>query len=173
MFPKPPPMLIIGIILGILISIASTYLLSGWKSPVRKVEVPVTYKVDWWLFRDRLEVTGFEVRVLDSTLNLLKTKASVAYTVKGKLKHSHDRKLYIDQVHISEKLIRSEPLEGAEVEFTITPILREKEKRESTAETTAFTFTNVHQINSVAWGKQTFRFICDNFEQNIEMFQRK
>lgn len=166
-------MLISGIITGALLTIIFIYLLAGQKSPNRKVEIPVTHTLAWWPLQEKLKITAFNVRVDDDNLNLLKTTTSVFYTVEGNLKHSDNWKSYIKQVHISEKLIKRALFEGAEIEITITPIVGQKKSKGNISDITSFAFINSHRINSVAWGKHKIRFSCGNFEETIELVQRK
>ena len=166
-------MLLLGFVTGVLLTTGSVYLLAVWKHPKKKVDVPVTHTLTWWPFQEKLEITSFDIRVVDEHLNLLKSNATVEYTIEGSLKQSHDRKSYIKQVHMSEKLISKEPLQGAEIEITITPVVGQKKTEGSVPETTTFRFTNRQTLHSVAWGKHKFRFICGNFEETIELIQRK
>lgn len=166
-------MLLLGFITGVLLTTGAIYLLASWKHPRKKVDVPVTHSLAWWPLQEKLEITAFNICVVDENLNLLKSKATVDYTIEGNLKHAHDRTSYLKQVHISEKLISKEPLEGAEIEITLTPVVGQKKTKGSVPETTTFRFTNRQILHSVAWGKHKFRFICSDFKEFVELIQRK
>lgn len=68
-----------------------------------KTEVREVYKLGWWTKNPNMRIESFEVKVVESNLNLLNTTAKISYTITGTMKANAGYEAYIGEVHVSEQ----------------------------------------------------------------------
>lgn len=137
-----------------------------------KLEIPVTYTIEWWPEQNKMTVESFDIDIIESNLNLLNSKSLIAYKVSGILKSVGQWKSFIYKVHISERF-NSDTTKPYERVIEITPVVSAKKMENTTDSTDPFEFKNEHIVFSSQWGVNRIKFVCGSKEQIIELRQRK
>lgn len=146
-----------------------------------KKEVPIFYQLGWWAHQQLMEITSFEVTIIESDLNLLNSVSLISYTVKGCLHEGTNGTPYIQSVQHAEYLIYA-PSEFSEEEMTespvhaliqLTPVVNIKNDEKKSTERVSFEFTNFYKIKSVRWGENQVQFRCGNIDKKIALIQFK
>jgi hypothetical protein len=173
---------IIGLLMLLLIlgSIASYLYLTDFgrnnilsQSPRRaRLEIPVTYNIDWWANQEALSVDSLIVEVVESKLNLFNSESLISYHVNGHLNSHGYWQPSIKEIHICERINSDTTLHCDRI-IEITPIVITKEKNNLNNSIESFQFTNEHSINSNHWGVNRIKFLCGGKEKTIELFQGK
>lgn len=145
-------------------------LFQGPRNP--RIEVPITYNIGWWSNQKEMQIDSFDLKIVESELNLFNSKSLISYEVKGQLTNDRYWKPKINEVHISER-INTDTLLNYDRVIEITPIVKVEENNKTKEEKNSFTFKNEHIIISNRWGKNRIKFVCAKKEQIIELQQRK
>jgi hypothetical protein len=147
--------------------------LPGCFGPKRaKTEVKEVHKLDWWAKNPNITIESFEVKIVESELNLFNHIAKISYTIKGKMKSNDGWEPKISSVHVSEQYLPADTLGQISV-HTFTPIMVTKSSKKAKAGETSFSFTNEHTVSSYRWGQNRFRFICGDFVTEFTLDQKK
>lgn len=162
----------IGVIIIVLWAIVSGCAVLGKGPGKAKTQVAVTYKLGWWAKNANLNVESFEVKIIESNLNLFNTTAKVAYTITGTMKANAGWEPYIGSVHVSEHFENSDSIKQVAV-VEVTPIMNTKKNKKQAAGVTRFKVTNEHLVNAYQWGTNTFRFVCGDFITELKLDQKK
>ena len=137
-----------------------------------KIEVPVTYTIDWWSNQNTLAVDSFNVGIVESKLNLFNSQSLVFYKVCGHLTYKGHWQPKIEEVHISERL-NTDTLLHCDRIIEITPVVKTINNENTTGGSDLFSIKNEHTIKSNHWGKNRIKFVCGKHEKTIELMQRK
>jgi hypothetical protein len=137
-----------------------------------KIQVPVTYNIDWWSHQKDLCVDSFDVKIIDSRLNLFNAESLLSYHISGKIGYNNSWQPQIKMVHISER-INTDTTQLFDRIVEITPIVKVKENKKVKNGVENFSFTNECIIHSNHWGRNRIKFICGQREQIIDLQQRK
>ena len=137
-----------------------------------KTQVPVTYKLGWWAKNSNLKVESFEVKIVESNLNLFNITAKVAYTITGTMNANAGWEPYIGSVHVNERFDQTDSTKKIAI-VTFTPVMNTKKNKNQKGGLTKFTFTNEHLITSYQWGENKFRFVCGDFMTELKLDQKK
>jgi hypothetical protein len=137
-----------------------------------KLEIPITYNIDWWSDQKALVVDSLKVDIVESKLNLFNRKSLISYKVSGRLNYEGHWQPIIVEVHISERINLDTTLQYDRI-IEIIPIIKDKENKNSNGGSDKFEFKNEHLINSNQWGINRIKFICGKKEQIIELRQSK
>ena len=147
--------------------------LTGCFGPKRaKTELKEVHKLDWWAKNPNITVKSFEVKVIESELNLFNHYAKVSYTITGTMKHNDGWDPYLSGVHVSEQYEPADTLGQISV-HTFTPIMQTKSSKKAKAGEESFSITNEHIVSSYRWGQNRFRFVCGDFVTEIFLDQKK
>lgn len=137
-----------------------------------KIEIPETYNIGWWSDQKALTVDSLQVDILESKLNLFNSKSLISYKVSGQLNYEGHWQPIIKEVHISERINLDTTLRCDRI-IEITPVVEDKENKNSNGGSDKFEFRNEHTITSNHWGINRIKFICGQKEQIIELRQSK
>lgn len=153
-----------------------TTILSGCLGPnVRKPrpEVPFEYQIGWWPYQDNLKVETFRVTTLDSRLCLFNSTSLVELIIEGTIKSSNGWKPVIKSAHLSERVIKGGNFIDSIAEFHITPVISVVKDSKYKSAPIHFNIKQELHCKSMGWGKNVFRFICNNKTQEIVLYQSK
>jgi hypothetical protein len=154
-------------------SIAVVLVFAGCFGPKKaKCEVKEVHKLGWWSKNANMKVESFEVKVVESNLNLLNSTAKISYTISGTMKSNAGWEPYIGEVHVSEQYESRDSTSQMAV-HTFTPVMHTKRNKKHAGGETKFTFTNEHTVSSYRWGENKFRFMCGDFATEIVLQQKK
>jgi hypothetical protein len=142
----------------------------GPKKP--KCEVRESYKLDWWTKNPNMRIESFEVKVVESNLNLFNSVAKISYTITGTMKSNAGWDPYIREVHVSEQYENRDSANMVSV-HTFTPVMASKSSKKAKGGEEKFTFTNEHTVHSYKWGENKFRLVCGDFVTEIKLDQNK
>jgi hypothetical protein len=137
-----------------------------------KCDVKEVYKLGWWTKNPNMRIESFEVKVVESNLNLFNTTAKISYTIKGTMKANAGYEPYIGEVHVSEQYENRDSANMVSV-HTFTPVMGTKSSKKAKGGETKFSFTNEHTVQSYKWGENKFRFVCGDFVTEINLAQKK
>ena len=169
------------------------FLFSKYQVRKAKYEVPIRYHIGWWLHQNALYIDSFEVKIVESKLNLFNSQSLISYRIKGRLIFpNNNREPYIDEIHISERIVKPDSSKVkkfdlnkntapiGEVHFNpeaiieITPIVKVRENKSYQAgQVIEFDFTNEHKIESMDWGNNDLQITCGQFTYPLVLQQRK
>jgi hypothetical protein len=143
-----------------------------------RTQVPITYRLGWWTDQGELHVDSFIVAVVDSKLSLFNSKSLISYRIKGHLDYKGSWKPYIKEVHMSERFLRVDTLNNADLnkpgsEILITPVVFTKQDNTANGGSIPFDFTNEYTVTSYHWGVNRVKVKCGQMEETIELFQKK
>ena len=157
----------------ILASLAIVLAFSGCFGPKKaKCDVKEVYKLDWWTKNANMRVESFEVKVIESNLNLFNHTAKVSYTITGTMKANAGFEPSISMVHVSEQYENRDSANMVAV-HTFTPVMATTSNKKAKGGETKFTFTNEHTVNTYRWGQNKIRFVCGDFVTEINLDQKK
>lgn len=137
-----------------------------------RLEIPVTYNIGWWSDQKALSVDSLQVDILESKLNLFNSKSLISYKISGHLNYEGHWQPIIEEVHISERINLDTTLNCDRI-IEITPIIEDKENKNTNGGSDKFEFKNEHTITSSHWGINRIKIICGQKEQTIELRQSK
>jgi hypothetical protein len=137
-----------------------------------KLEIPVAYNIGWWSDQKALTVDSLQIDIVESKLNLFNSESLISYKVSGKLNYEGHWQPVIEEVHISERINLDTTLHCDRI-IEITPVIEDKENKNSNGGSDKFEFKNEHKITSNHWGINRIKFICGQKEQIIELQQSK
>jgi len=137
-----------------------------------KCEVKEVHKLGWWTKNANMKIESFEVKVIESNLNLFNTTAKISYTITGTMKSNKGYEPYIGEVHVSEQYEMADSANQISV-HTFTPVMNTKANKKFAGGETKFRFTNEHTLSSYKWGQNRFRFVCGDFVTEINLDQNK
>lgn len=151
------------------------------KAPKANTTVEITYQIGWFAHQQLLKIDSFEVKVLQSELNLMNSTSLISYTIKGTLKKDSIYMPYIQKAHHSEELINTHTDFYNETKnkvvdacIRITPVVGINNKKRGEKDTIIpFKFTNQYLIKSLHWGENSIQFSCGNFSTCIHLHQKK
>lgn len=151
------------------------------KPPKVNTTVAITYQIGWFTHQHLITIDSFEVKVLQSELNLMNTTSLISYTIKGTLKKDSMYIPYIQKAHHSEELINTHTdfyndtkKEEIDACIRITPVVGISNKKRGERNTIIpFEFTNQYLIKSLHWGENSIQFSCVNFSTCIHLHQKK
>nr|WP_321411237.1 hypothetical protein [uncultured Carboxylicivirga sp.] len=172
----------IGIICFILYRNYRDILFAEPRNP--KIEIKETYQIGWWSYQESLRIDSFKVELVESKLNLFNNKSLVKYTVKGIISHEGHWKPFIENVHVSQRLIRkynrelhpyldTDTVQIPEAIIEITPIIKVTNDKTYNGEELKFEFSNEIKLESFHWGNNWVRFLCNGINQDLILQQRK
>ena len=163
-----------------------------------KYEIPITYNIGWWSNQETLHIDTFEVKLIDSRLNLFNSYSLINYRIKGRLiLDKNNWEPFIDKIHISERVIKTDTVDtdsfnvmtftlnkdtvqigeisiSPEAVIELTPIIKVKENKSYKAgQVIEFDLTNEHKIQSLEWGNNYFLINCGDFDFPLVLQQRK
>jgi hypothetical protein len=154
-------------------SLAIVLSFSGCFSPKKaKCEVKETYKLDWWTKNANMRVESFEVKVIESNLNLFNHTAKISYTISGTMKTNPGWEPEIGTVHVSEQYENRDSANMIAV-HTFTPVMETHSNKKAKGGETKFRFTNEHTVSTYRWGQNKFRFVCGDFVTEVNLDQKK
>lgn len=156
-----------------IIAVAFLVTLSACFGPKKaKCEVKEIHKLGWWTKNANMKIESFEVKVIESNLNLFNTTAKISYTITGTMKSNKGYEPYIGEVHVSEVYENKDSASQISV-HTFTPVMNTKSNKKFGGGDTKFRFTNEHTVSSYKWGQNRFRFVCGDFVTEINLEQKK
>ncbi|WP_108869159.1 hypothetical protein [Aquimarina aquimarini] len=140
-----------------------------------KVEIKESHTIGWWSKQNTLTVETFEVKIIESKLNLFNSQSLISYHIKGKLCYENNRKPFIKNIHVSERFLdhTNDSIHNKQAIIEITPIVGVKKDKDYEGEQLEFDVTNEKIINSFQWGENPVKFKCLNIINNIIVSQRK
>lgn len=163
-----------------------------------KYEIPITYNIGWWSYQEALNIDTFEVKLIDSRLNLFNSYSLINYRIKGRLiLYKNNWEPFIDKIHISERVIKTDTIDTdsssimtfslnkdtvqigevsikPEAIIELTPIIKVKENNSYKAgHAIEFDLTNEHKIQSLDWGDNYLLIKCEKFDFLLRLQQRK
>jgi hypothetical protein len=142
------------------------------KLPKPRLEIPVTYNIDWWVAQETIEVEHFKVSIEDCKLNLFNPKSLISYQISGHMSYHGHWQPHVNMVHISERMNRDTTLDYDRI-IEITPLVKLTKSKNNDGGRDEFSFRNEHIIISDRWGANRIKFVCGRRAQIIELFQRK
>lgn len=163
-----------------------------------KYEIPITYNIGWWSYQEALHIDTFEVKLIDSRLNLFNSYSLINYRIKGRLiLDKNNWEPLIDKIHICERVIKTDTIDSdtsnlitfalnkdtvqigevslnPEAIIELTPIIKVKENKSYKAgQVIEFDLTNEHKIQSLDWGNNYLLIKCGQFDYPLVLQQRK
>ena len=144
-------------------------LYSGPAEPRNQTEI--TYNIGWWSHQDGLTIDKFEIKIVDSRLNLFNSRSLISYTIEGTMTDAKNWEPYLEKIHISERFQIDSTMRTGIIE--ITPIIGVKEKDDYNGGQIEFKTTNELIIESFHWGNNKLLFKCGNSQKELELKQRK
>ncbi len=147
-----------------------------------KLEIDVTYDIGWWANQESLKIEAFEVKLVESELNLFNKQSLISYTVKGKLSNSDNWKPFVDKIHLSQRFLNKDynelhpdsvTTEMPEAIIEITPIIEVVNDNDYNGEKIDFEFTNELKLESFHWGNNWVRFRCADKSKDLFLDQKK
>ncbi len=157
----------------IAVALLSLFVFSGCFGPKKaKCEVKEVHKLGWWTKNANMKIESFEVKVIESNLNLFNSTAKISYTITGTMKSNKGFEPYIGSVHVSEMYENKDSANQVSV-HTFTPVMNTKNNKKFGGGDTKFKFTNEHTVSAYRWGQNRFRFVCGDFVTEINLDQKK
>jgi len=149
-----------------------------------KLEISETNEIGWWSYQESIKVDSFQVKFVESKLNLFNSKSLIEYTVKGKLSNDIHWRPSIKKIHISQRFLRrydrdlhpyldSDTTKIPEAIIEITPVIKVTNDDNYNGEEIEFEFTNELKLESFHWGNNWVRFQCTDKQQDLILKQRK
>ena len=138
-----------------------------------KSEIPVTNSIGWWINQKELIIEAFEVRIIESRLNLFNQESLISYSVKGRIGYEGYSRPFIKEVHLSERPLQMDSIVMEEIEIQITPIIDVIKVKEQMAGSIQFELKNEHIVKSMHWGQNRIRFTCGKFTKTLVLTQSK
>ncbi|AUC15897.1 hypothetical protein BTO06_12370 [Tenacibaculum sp. SZ-18] len=140
-----------------------------------KVEITETYSIGWWSKQEALNVDSFEIKIIDSKLNLFNSKSLVSYRIKGNLYYEKGWRPFIKEIHLSERFLThsNDSINNPEAMIEITPVIGAEDDESYNGEKIEFDITNEKKMNSFHWGNNRIRFKCLEKINDITLSQRK
>lgn len=140
-----------------------------------KVQIPETHLIGWWSKQEALTVDTFEVKIIESRLNLFNSKSLIKYRIKGSLNYDKGWKPFIKEIHLSERFLKNlnDSIDYPDAIIEITPIIAAENDDNYNGERIEFDITNEKTINSFHWGNNKLRFKCLEIINDINLSQRK
>jgi len=143
---------------------------TGPRSP--KNEIPITYNIGWWDYQNDLIINEFNINIVESKLSLFNSKSLISYKIVGKINYSGKWKPNINLIHISER-INKDTTQNYQIIIEITPIVNITKDEKLNGGIENFEIINEHIIQSVNWGENRIKFVCENKDTIIMLAQRK
>lgn len=137
-----------------------------------KTEVKEVHKLGWWSKNANMKIESFEVKIVESNLNLFNSTSKISYTISGTMKSNAGWEPYIGEVHVSEQYEQADSAKQVSV-HTFTPVMHTKSNKKHDGGETKFKFTNEHTVSSYKWGENKFRLVCGDFVTELVLFQKK
>ncbi|AXT59294.1 hypothetical protein D1816_02670 [Aquimarina sp. AD10] len=140
-----------------------------------KIEITETHSIGWWSKQEALNVNTFEVKIIDSKLNLFNSKSLISYRIKGSLAYKKGWRPFIKEIHLSERFLPqlNDSTENLDAIIEITPIIGADDDESYNGEKIEFDITNEKKMNSFHWGSNRIRFKCLENIDDIMLSQRK
>ncbi len=140
-----------------------------------KTEIDETHLIGWWSKQEALSVDTFEVKIIDSKLNLFNSKSLISYRIKGSLNYKKGWKPFIKEIHLSERFLThsNDSIGNPDAIIEITPVIGAKNEESYNGEKIEFDITNEKKMNSFHWGNNRIRFKCLENINDIMLSQRK
>ena len=140
-----------------------------------KVEITETHSIGWWSKQEALSVDTFEVKIIDSKLNLFNSKSLINYRIKGNLSYKKGWRPYIKEIHLSERFLThsNDSINNPDAIIEITPVVGAEDDESYNGEKIGFDITNEKKMNSFHWGNNRIRFKCLQEINDIMLSQRK
>ncbi len=129
-------------------------------------DVPVTYRIDWWSHQKSLEITDFQVEVVDAPLNLFNSKALVRMRIKGTFQGGENRRPFIEKTHISERIAESDSGRN-HADFVVTPVVGLKDDKSYSGEAIPFDIKVENHFESLGWGENLYVVRCGPFTREV------
>ena len=140
-----------------------------------KIEITETYSIGWWSEQEALNVDTFEVKIVDSKLNLFNNKSLISYRIKGNLNYKKGWRPFIKEIHLSERFLThsNDSINNPDAMIEITPVIGAEDDESYNGEIIAFDITNEKKMNSLHWGNNRIRFKCLEKINDITLSQMK
>ena len=128
----------------------------------RNPKVEITHSIGWWSKQEALNVDTFEIKIIDSKLNLFNSKSLINYRIKGNLSYKKGWRPYIKEIHLSERFLNqsNDSINNPDAMIEITPVISAKDDESYNGEKIEFDITNEKKMNSFHWGNNRIRFKC-------------
>jgi len=148
------------------------------KEPRRaKLALPVASKLSWMSFQDKMTIKDFQVKIIESRLNLSNHRSLIAYTISGEVETIKGGEYYIQKVHISERLSGDKGADNypkyAPRILEITPIVAFRNVKKAVVGKKEFSFTNEEKIDSLFWGPNLVTVTCGKWKEELKFNQGK
>lgn len=143
-------------------------------------DVPVTFGIGWQTAQSDLHVDNFTIEVVHAPLNLFNNEALVRFHIYGNLTSSNLHwKPYIQEVNISERLIRNDGYELVG-DILITPIVVEDYitknhvfNTNQTSYSDLFDIKVEKKISTYKWGCNSYIVYLGDKKKQFELFHDK
>lgn len=109
-------------IIGVCIYYNLNHITFSKPSREAKLEIPITYNIGWWSNQNDLSVDSLKIKIVESNLNLFNSKSLISYTLEGEINQSNIWKIFIREIHISERINSDTSLHCDRI-IELTPVI--------------------------------------------------
>ena len=163
-------------------TISSCSSLLGVKTKTDKPQPDITTKTIRYTYNRPIDLTKFEIEIIDDQLNLFKNNALIKIELEGSFKKKESENAYFDEIVFLEQVNKGDSLGSnfnCEIVVDLLPKFNSKRKKNDKTvydiqtETVTFKTNLEYRIYTCGFGKNTININVENRREKIEMIKKK